>query len=277
MVNILKIGADIEMFLQNKKGKIVSAEGYVKGTKYNPFVFDPENKYFSTSLDNVMAEFTIPPVDDRKNFIEYIKRGIGYINTINPDLKCIAQPAARLDWEYLKTENAQMFGCEPDMNAYTMWTNPRPKAEGKNLRTAGFHVHISYENPYPVYDLVNPDETYIKNDTIRCIITKAMDLFLSVNMVLIEPENERKVLYGKAGAYRPKPYGLEYRSLSNYAASSPKMMGYVFDQTLRALKWLEREKNQTLINSKGFSEYLENTINQNNKKQAKYLKNKFKI
>ncbi|MCW8826503.1 MAG: hypothetical protein OQK78_08770, partial [Gammaproteobacteria bacterium] len=57
---------------------------------------------------------------------------------------------------------------------------------------------------------------YTNNDTISRMVVKAMDLYLGVPSVLIDPDNDRRELYGKAGAYRNKPYGLEYRTLSNF-------------------------------------------------------------
>ena len=45
----------------------------------------------------------------------------------------------------------------------------------------------------------------------------------------------RKKLYGKAGAYRPKPYGLEYRSLSNFWVFDDKLIRWVWRNTERAL------------------------------------------
>jgi hypothetical protein len=42
-------------------------------------------------------------------------------------------------------------------------------------------------------------------------------------------------MYGNAGAHRPKKYGVEYRTLSNFWIFDPKLIGWVWDQTERAL------------------------------------------
>jgi hypothetical protein len=47
---------------------------------------------------------------------------------------------------------------------------------------------------------------------------------------------ERRELYGKAGAYRPKPYGCEYRVLSNRWLTSSTLIGWVFRNTALALQ-----------------------------------------
>lgn len=269
------IGADVEMFLKDRlTNEIISAEGYIAGTKDEPFVFSNENKYFSTSLDNVLAEFTIPPATNAKDFVEYLTRGVNYINSVIPKTFCTeAFPAANLHERFLQTDQAKLFGCEPDVNAYTQWVNDSPKADDKTLRSAGGHIHLNYNDPFDVVDLKNPNEEYMAQDTVRHNIVKALDLFLSVPFTIIEPDNKRKELYGKAGAFRPKSYGVEYRTLSNYYLSSKELTAYVFNNTMLAIEWL----NAGNVITKELGEFVQQTINTNNKQDAKYLINEFKI
>jgi len=58
-----------------------------------------------------------------------------------------------------------------------------------------------------------------------------MDLYLGVPSVLMDKGELRKQLYGKAGAYRMKPYGVEYRTLSNFWIFSDTTIGWVWDNT----------------------------------------------
>lgn len=111
-IEIKTIGADVEMFLFNKRtNKVISAEGYIKGSKYDPFNFDESNEFWTISLDNVLAEFTIPPVQTANDFIQNLKRGIEYVKSILPkNLTPVALPAANLDKRYLKTPQALIFG-----------------------------------------------------------------------------------------------------------------------------------------------------------------------
>lgn len=214
------IGADIEYFLQDKQSKeIITAEGIIQGTKYEPFCFDQNNKFFATSLDNVLAEHCIPPVDltNKQGFIENILKSQHYIESLNENICLAIQPSARLLDKYLQSETAKTFGCEPDYNCWNGGdANPRPTSAVSNLRTAGFHVHFGYEKPG--YD-----------ENIE--FAKRFDLFVTLPALLIEPENERRLLYGKAGSFRNKPYGLEVRTLSSYFASSPELIGWVFEQS----------------------------------------------
>jgi hypothetical protein len=269
------IGADVEVFLKNKhSNQVVSAEGYIKGTKENPFIFDKKNNFFSTSLDNVLAEFTIPPANNVEDFVKYLQKGLSYINkSIPKDLCTHIFPAANLDNNFLKTEQALKFGCEPDANAYLKWVNITPSSKDKTLRSAGGHIHLGYNETYLVPDLQNPNEEILNNDLVRQTIIKALDLFVGIPMLIYEPNNKRKELYGKAGAYRPKTYGVEYRTLSNYYLTSEKLTKLVFNNTIEAINFLN--KGNIIEKELGF--FVENTINNSNIENAKYLIKEFKI
>lgn len=220
-MHTLKIGADIEAFLQNKKtGEIVSAEGIVQGSKKHPFVFDSSDKFFATSLDNVLAEHCIPPSVTREDFVTNILKAQHYLNSLDNDLCVASIPCAILDERYLQTENAKTFGCEPDFNAWDFGSiNSRPECGVSNLRTAGFHVHFGYDGV--------SGETNLR-------IMRNFDMFVTLPAMLIEPPNDRRLLYGKAGAMRHKPYGMEARTLSAYFASSPELIQWVYDSSVVA-------------------------------------------
>lgn len=231
-INNPTIGADIELFLKNYvNDEIVSAEGIIKGTKFAPFQFDEHNQYFSTSLDNVMAEFTIPPARESLQFANNIKYAIGWINGFIPkELQTVTLAAARVNPKYLETENAKLFGCEPDYNAWLMGDmNPKPECDS-NLRSAGGHIHIGYDKPD--YD-------------ISMALIRAMDIFIGLPSVIQEPDNERKQLYGKAGAFRHKPYGVEYRTVSNYYVESDSLMEWAFNNTLEAIDFVNNNSPLT--------------------------------
>jgi len=50
------------------------------------------------------------------------------------------------------------------------------------------------------------------------------DYLLGVWSVLHDTDMRRRELYGAAGAYRPKKYGVEYRTMSNFWLRSPQLM-----------------------------------------------------
>lgn len=230
------IGADIEMFLMDKTTRrLVSAEGYIRGTKHEPFNFDVSNPFFAISLDNVSAEFCIPPVTNAVDWLENIKKSVGYINGSIPDtLISVAEPAAIFDDEFLQTENAKMFGCESDYDVWKRMPNIKPNAENANLRSCGGHIHVGFTKPSEVVMEAMGINAFIVDE----YVIKAMDLFVGVPSVLQEPDNQRKNLYGKAGAFRFKDYGVEYRTVSNYYLQSDALTKWAFDNTMKAIEFV---------------------------------------
>lgn len=272
-IELLTIGTDAEVFLRNKDNdEIISAEGYVKGSKHRPFRFDKQDsKWFTTQLDNVLAEFTIPPASTSGEFLRGIDKAINYLRqTLPPNIEPVIQASANLNEKYLQTEQATMFGCDPDFNAYTGFINEKPFCEDHTLRSCGAHVHLGYKGI----------ETKVKNflfdyavDKQRANIVRALDLFISVPLVVMEPDSERKRLYGKAGAFRPKPYGLEYRTPSNWYLSDKKLTEWVFNSTRAAFDYFVA--NGELPNN--LAKHVQETINTNNKSFANDLIKDFKL
>jgi hypothetical protein len=264
------IGADVELFVQNRKTKeIISAEGLVQGTKDNPFVFDAENPHFATSLDNVLAEFGIPPATNKVEFYNYLRKSRTFIEKSLPmDLCTAVLPAAELDPQWLTTRQAKRFGCEPDYNAYTMKHNFAPKANNPNLRSAGGHIHIGYAEAEPF-----SKGAWYEPDVERALLVRALDLHIGIPSVIMEPDNKRKELYGKAGAFRPKEYGVEYRTLSNYYMQSKKLTYWVYQQVIEAINWL----NSGGVIEDFLGSHIEAVINNNNKAEAESLISNFNL
>ncbi len=88
------------------------------------------------------------------------------------------------------------------------------------------HIHFSYENP-------NTD------DSIKLI--KAFDLFLGLQSVLLDSDIDRRSMYGKAGCYRFKDYGLEYRVLSNFWLNTNETISWVWDNVQKATEFVNNE------------------------------------
>jgi hypothetical protein len=57
--------------------------------------------------------------------------------------------------------------------------------------------------------------------------------------MFVDFDDRRRQLYGKAGAYRPKPYGMEYRVLSNVWLKNKSLQRWVYRNTMRAIKELQ--------------------------------------
>jgi hypothetical protein len=225
-------GADPELFLIDESGKFISAIDRIGGTKEYPRPIDDQGS--AVQEDNVAVEFNIGPAKDKKQFISNLYKPLSYIkkHVAEMGLKMEIVPSAMFDKDQLDHPKAQAFGCDVDYNVWTGKPNPRPKATGDNvnLRTAGGHVHVSWNDP---------------NMKERKALVKAMDLFLGVPSVLMDSDDRRRILYGKAGAYRPKHYGVEYRVLSNFWIRSPRYMEWVFEQSQAAIEFLRVGNNIT--------------------------------
>lgn len=217
----VSVGTDPEAFVKNKKtGEIVSAIGLIPGDKDHPFSISPDGHAIQT--DNVMVEFCIPPAKSSKEMYKDIAICIDHINGMLPeDLEVVVLASANLDKKYLKHPQAKKFGCDPDYNIYTLSPNVAPNAK-TNLRSAGGHIHIGYDNPNFEHNMK---------------IVQAMDLFLGIPSIILDTDTERKKMYGKSGAYREKSYGIEYRVLSNFWIKNQETVNWAFTQAMRAVEF----------------------------------------
>ena len=110
--------------------------------------------------------------------------------------------------------------------------------------------------------------------TIGEFIIKTMDLFVGIPSVIQEPENDRKKLYGKAGAFRFKEYGVEYRTVSNYYLENEKLTKWVFGATIKALDFVNDERMDEI---EAVAEIIQEAINNNDKVLAGNLINQFNL
>lgn len=226
MINNVTIGADPELFIVNEKtGKVVSSVGLIPGEKGNPWVGDDMPTGFGLETDNILAEFNIPPVRDRESFInniEYMKEYISkFVKEKDPDLGILCKASMTVDKSELKSKQAKEFGCDPDYNVYTEDVNPKPKnASRTNLRSAGFHIHVGYDNH-------NIDDSLA--------LIKYLDAYLGVPSLLLDKDTKRRSLYGKAGCFRLTPYGVEYRTLSSAMMEDSITLNFVWKQLQKAI------------------------------------------
>lgn len=219
-MNIRHLGCDPELFLVNTTGQFISSVGLIGGSKDFPM---PIGAGCSVQEDNVAVEFNTPPCASVDAFVESIKYNLSFLKdkaaTLGLDL-CI-KPSAVFSDEQLDTPAAQTFGCEPDFNAWLDGEqNPRPSATNKNLRSAGGHIHV-------------------ESDLDPIALIKAMDLFIGCPMIEFDDDTDRRKLYGKPGAFRKKPYGVEYRTASNAWIMDEDRIRWVWGQTDKAIQFVK--------------------------------------
>lgn len=230
---MLTVGSDAEVFLRDGNGNLVASCGKFGGTKERPknmFPIDWSNpkayadRGFMYQEDNVALEFNIPAAKTQDEFIAHMKRALGECERLAKEkgLVVVVEAANVFPESELQTKAAQEFGCEPDFSVWSLKPNPRPKADNPNLRTASAHIHVGYP------------------DMDRVGFGRAMDLFLGAPSVVLDPDRKRRELYGKAGCIRMKPYGLEYRTLSNFWLKDK--LDWVYQQVEKVVEFVKEKR-----------------------------------
>lgn len=227
------IGADPEVFIRNTDtGKLISAAGLLPGTKE-----DPHKVLFGAiQVDGMAAEYNIDPAVNSQIFVRnnlvVLKQLRDIIKERNPGLNFdfVFSPVADFGAEYIaaQPEEARILGCTPDFNAYANGSpNPTPDAD-MPFRTASGHIHLGWGK-----DIDIKDDEHIEA---CCMMSEQLDYSVGLFSLLLEDEGgaRRRKLYGKAGAFRPKSYGVEYRTLSNAWLANTAYMEYVFNVSRRA-------------------------------------------
>lgn len=101
-------------------------------------------------------------------------------------------------------KDLKQFGCHPTTNVHEA-DFKRPNGMRVKFRAGGGHIHVG-------------GLTLVEKNDLDTIV-KLMDIIVGNTLVLLDrdPANiTRRKNYGRAGEYRPKDYGLEYRVPSNF-------------------------------------------------------------
>lgn len=224
----LSIGSDPEFLIVDRNQEPQSAIRVLPGHgKESKLAIGDQSIFY----DNVLLEFNLRPartlMEFQANFKECLdgatkilkKKGL-YLNT----RASITFPA-----DQCEDDEACIFGCDPEFNIYhrtkdnkIMRVDPPYCEPGNTFRSCGGHIHIGHI-------LANWE-----NGGDPATIVKLMDAFVGVISVLVDKDTTslaRKKLYGGAGTHRITPYGLEYRTLSNFWFSSPSLMAVIYKLT----------------------------------------------
>lgn len=230
---LLAVGTDTEVFWKDAKtGQAVPCIGLVGGTKEDPKLIFNSKQGYAVQEDNVMAEFNVPPATNAQTFSDSIGRVLEYLGKEAAKNGCQLQitPSAKFTPEQLEHPQAKAIGCMPDYCVWTRAVNEFDEAKRKildYLRTSGGHIHASFKNK-------GKDKPLSMED--REIVTMSFDLHLGVPGIMYERGDERKLLYGRAGAFRPKDYGIEWRVFSNWWVKEDVYRRWVFNQAKLAVE-----------------------------------------
>lgn len=263
MESRLTVGSDPELFLKSSLSqKLVASIGIIGGTKDDPRPYSGRQGFY-VQEDNVAVEFNIPPAYNKAEFVDSIHYGIAELQEI-VSLSGLTLHISASEYfppSELSKPGAGVFGCTPDYNAWEGGDrNPRPDTINvPTLRSCGGHVHIGFDR---------------KDATDMFGLVKACDITLGAVSVLVDNDDRRRHLYGKAGCYRPTPYGVEYRVLSNFWLRSKELTSWVYDGVHSAMELYQKVGNKELDKVK---DVVYDAINRGNKDAAGYLMQKFEV
>ena len=190
------IGFDAECFL-DISGKSCCAENFIGGSKYSPILLGSGIVGHS---NNVMVNFSAAKPFDPCKILAVVNRGISVLSNAVYPAKVVIEPSRTFDKKVLKKSTlAGEVGCDPDYQ-HGRIRPPITAGDLGNTRFAGGHLHFDTDPDIPPY-----------------VAASVCDVLLGAPCVAMgEKQGNRRAAYGLDGLYRPKPYGIEYRTLSNF-------------------------------------------------------------
>lgn len=221
------IGCDPELFCFNPSEKsFFSAHEFVPGTKKDPFRVSGG----AIQVDGTALEINIDPVDNAEDFFGNIYKVISSAYSYLPDgTELQAKPTIHYPKAYYDAlpRHVRTIGCEKDRDAWDSGIlNDTPVLGAPGQVQGGGHIHIGWTQDQPIR---NPIHRQMCIDLVR-----QMDYYVGLSSLFWDNDQDRRKGYGKPGAFRIKPYGVEYRSPSNRWISSKELCTKVFDLTMKA-------------------------------------------
>lgn len=226
------IGADPEVFIINQDSrKAVLPYGITSGTKRKPEVIDGD---ITLQEDGFAIEYGFKPKRSVHDFCHSVSNGLRIIQEKAKDINGTVSydPFIEISEDTMKAAKKKtvILGCLPDFNLNMEMCVPDTQGiapEHLYFRTAGGHVHLGF----PM------DGVTFKSIDHLSLCVKVVKKFLghkSIAMTLSaldsdEMERKRLTLYGGNGMFRPKPYGVEIRRLSNFWVFDADETGMIFD------------------------------------------------
>lgn len=226
-------GSDPELML-TLNGIHRSAIGVIKGSIEDRISKNGHEFYY----DNVLAECAIKPGSCREEVIDNFRDCLQiYASMVRP-YELITQASHIFNDNELLHPDARKVGCAKDFCAYEMAQKDAPVKEISegNLRSCGGHIHLgadvlASDGPEPI------------------LAVYLLDLLVGVPSLWLDKDPtspKRRAIYGKAGRYRSKTYGIEYRPLGNFWLESPQLVGLIYDLSMFAIECVESGKAWTM-------------------------------
>jgi hypothetical protein len=166
------------------------------------------------------------------------------------------------------SEKSKQFGCATSKNIYDKNAKIEVSDPSKYyFRSAGGHIHLG----------VDSGRVSVVHDNIVDIV-KLLDIIVGNTCVLLDREKgniERRKNYGRAGEFRIKNYGLEYRTLSNFWLRHCTLMSLVFGLSRYAVSIWRSNQAKDFLKSVNYED-VRKAIDTNNITLARKNFNKIK-
>jgi hypothetical protein len=254
-------GADPELMLLTPEGKLASAIELVPGTKEKPHAVSCG----AVQHDNVMAEFNVNPSGTDDEFVHNMREVLRDLAAMVTPHTLVARASANFPKAVLDNDVAKVFGCDPDFDSWTLQMNSIDgTAAMETFRSAGGHFHIGEKDA---------TKEMLQDPYGKVEVVKMLDIFQGIVSIAIDDDKtapKRRALYGRAGAHRPKDYGVEYRALGNFWVRSPDLVQMMYELADRAVALTLDGKSTEIIESIGETE-IQRVINESDKKGAKKI------
>lgn len=228
---LITVGADPEVFVK-KNNCFVSGYKLIEGTKVKPFKVDKG----AVQVDGMALEFNIDPAHTLNQFRTNINEVLKKLKSMVPEHEISINSFVEFEKKYFDSqpEEAKELGCDPDFNAWTLEVNPAAKQDNI-YRMAGGHVHVGWTK-----DKNPQDFSHVHSCGLVC---RELDFYLGLPSLFLDKDNRRRESYGKAGCFRPKTYGVEYRTLSNFWIKNDKTIEWVFNSVQKCMRNLIDHKH----------------------------------
>lgn len=227
------IGCDPELFVK-QNNLFQSAWNLIRGDKKNP----QKVRNGAVQVDGMALEFNIVPASTEDQFLYNVKDVLDQLVKMVPGYQVVAVPVAHFTEEHMKLQppEALELGCDPDYNGWTGDQNIKPNAD-RPMRTASGHVHIGWRAPLP------EDEILYQEFVDAAGMARQQDFYLGLGSLFYDADQERRQMYGNPGCFRVKPYGMEYRTLSNAWLRSDELTKWVHRNAVRgALAYFDNKR-----------------------------------
>ena len=228
--NSITIGADPELIVLDKSNdSLVPAWKITSGVKHQHEIVITNKRQLGLEIhaDGVALEYNFSPTTV-SDFANRSNQAVSFITKMADSKGFKVVTGSEMDGystEDLMHPLARMEGCDPDFDAYS--ENPgRPRLNRppglikEGTKCFGGHIHIGYPT-----DIIPP-----------WALVRMLDGLFYLSNVVHDPQGDRRKWYGQAGIFRPKPYGVEYRTPSNYwvrntvlASTISTSIGRIFD------------------------------------------------